>query len=252
MNKIISCVYPEHVSWKIEMSEKTDAYQAFGKKTASKIKSAITRLEGTTYRFQIEPVSEAYIDRFLPLYEANIASKDHPQLFDIKAAVLPKVTEFSALSLYEDQQYLGGLIFHNYPDHLATAYKVYPRNLDIDLPINITFVAEYYLYQYAIEHQMNYISHGSGKNCFGLFAAIGLAMFKLQAGNRPRYSDRVDNQLLKGFEWNGQEDILIFEGESNYLTKAKLLLTGNNPIDRYSILLNHPQLQVETILWQED
>lgn len=249
MNKTIACVYPEQVSWKIEMSDKTDAYQAFGKKSASKIKSALARLESTTYRFQLEPVTEAYIDGFLPLYEANIASKDHPQSFDIKDAILPKISEYLALSLYQDQHYLGGLIFHQYPDHLATAFKVYPRNLDIDLPINITFVAEYHLYHYAIEKKLSYISHGSGKNCFGLYTAIGLAMFKLQAGNRPRFSQKKDNQILRDFSWDGQQDVLIFEGESDYLTKAKLLLTGNNPIDRYSILLNHPQLQVETILW---
>ncbi len=249
MSKTIVCTYPEKVAWRIELHDKSDAYQAFGKKTASKIKSAIGRLESTRYRFQIEPVTPEYIDRFLPLYQAHIATKEHPEFFDIKSALLPLITEYHALSLYQDQQYLGGLIFHSYSDHLASAYKVFPRTLSIDLPINITFVAEYYFYEHAIQNHFNYISHGSGKNCWGVHAAIGLAMFKLQAGNRPRYSDRPGNQLLHEFSWDGQEDVLILEGESGYLSKGKLLLTGKNPLDRYGILLKHAQLAVETLLW---
>lgn len=248
MSKTIVCTYPEQVAWRIELHNKSEPYQAFGKKTASKIRSAITRLENTNYRFQLEPVTPAYIDRFLPLYQANIATKEHPEFFDIKAALLPIITEYKALSLYDDSQYLGGLIFHTFSDHLATAYKVFPKTLTIDLPINITFVAEYYFYEYAIQNHLNYISHGNGKNCWGKYASIGLAMFKLQAGNLPRYSEHPNNQLLHEFIWDGQEDVLILEGESGYLSKGKLLLTGKTPIDRYGILLKHPQLVIETIL----
>lgn len=252
MSKNIVCTYPEHVAWRIELNNMSDAYQAFGKKTANKIKSAIARLAGSQYRFVIEPVTLQYIDRFLPLYQAHIATKDHPHFFDVKSALLPRMTEYRAVSLYDEDTYLGGLIFHNYTDHLASAYKFFPRTLECNLPINITFVAEYYFYEYAIQNQLSYISHGSGKNCWGIHTAIGVAMFKLQAGNRPRYSERTGNQLLHNFVWNGQEDVLILEGESGYLSKGKLLLTGKNPLDRYNILLNHPQLEIKINYWHSD
>ncbi len=253
MSKSFDCTYPQYVAWRVELADKTDPYQVFGKKTAQRIRSACTRLETTNWVFSVDDVDEAYIDRFLPLYHANIATKDHPQFFNVKEKVLksPHDTPYQAISLHNGTKYHGGFIFGLRDDCLSTAYKVFPKELDISLPINITFVAEYYFYKYALMQKKSFVYHGLGLNCFGQNASIGLAMFKLQAGAVPIVSKLAQNQILQQFEWDGVEDVLIFEGTEGQLKKGKLFLTGKNPIEKYSILLKHPELQIETIYWPE-
>lgn len=250
MSKLFGCTYPLYVAWRVELAGKNDAYQVFGKKTAQRIRSACTRLETTNWAFSIDDVDEAYIDRFLPLYHANIATKDNPQFFNVKEKVLksPKNTPYQAISLHNGSKYHGGFIFGVREDCLSAAYKVFPKELDIPLPINITFVAEYYFYKYALMQKKAFVYHGLGMNCFGQNASIGLAMFKLQAGALPIVSKQTHNQIIQQFDWDGAADTLIFEGNESQLKKGKLFLTGKNPIEKYSILLNHPELHIETIV----
>ena len=222
-------ISPSNIMWRVYFTDITDPFELFRKKTRKKLRSALIRMDQTDYRFMIEPMTDELLDRFIPLYTDHILKKESGKVFDVKKSIHEgqKVRPYFMLSLYHQNNFLGGIIFSDREDFFTTAFKVFPKSLsDIDLPLNITFLAEYYLFEYAIKQGKEYIKHGRDRNMYGIHSNPGLAMFKLQIGGLPYVGMR--DIIFDTFDppKENTRDILVFHGEQmeQKITHATLYL----------------------------
>lgn len=187
--------YPQHIVWHVDVSSSTDALNCFSKKIAKRIRRGITYLENAGYTFVTEPVDDAYIDLFFPLYKENILQKDNPHVFDVKTELQKRATEgfpIEAVSLYKGTTYLGGVIYRILDEQLTINYRVFLREFDVKTPIGASMIADYFVYKKAIELHKTTVSHGRDRNLYGLHSGLGLPLFKLHAGAKPKIKPSKD------------------------------------------------------------
>lgn len=252
---LINYEYPTTITWKMDFSNIKSGFDPFGVKTRKKLKSAMNKFELSNYSIILEEVDDSYIDKFNPIYKSNIETKSNPKTADLKDRIIinpPHNFPYYAFSLYCKDKYEGGIIFSNREDHLVIGYKVFPKSLDIKLPINVSFVAEYYLNEYAINNNMKYIRRGSDRNPYGLNSAIGLAMFKIQAGYWPYMKDEYkDDEIKARLNYDGKDDILLFKDSiiGGKITQGVLFSESNldQIEEKYRILLKNGRVNMEFI-----
>ncbi|HEU4677761.1 MAG TPA: hypothetical protein VFS75_03545 [Candidatus Paceibacterota bacterium] len=162
-----------------------DALASFGKNSRARLRSALPKIAALPVRNEIAKLDEAFLERFLPRYEARIGEKRHPVVFDVRAKTLgsAKADRYYAMSLYEGDRFLGGTIFAIRKDRLAVAYRTYENAWHgARLQANPSLYVEYCLNIHAKEIGVAYIVHGKDRNPYGVNSNIGLAAFKLAAG----------------------------------------------------------------------
>ncbi len=272
--------YPQHIIWHVDVSSCTDALLCFSKTIAKRIRVTIPRLEAAGYRFVIEPVDEAYIDLFFPLYKENILQKDNPHVFDVKNELQRRAAEgfaIEAVSLYQGTTYLGGVIYRVLDEQIAINYRTFLKEFDVKIPIGAGMIADYFVYKKAIELRKPIVSHGKDRNLYGLHAGMGLPLFKLHAGAKPKirpskdlvfYSRMRDDfagdtveitantapeaqAILRQDFRLTKEGILMFLGTTpgEDIKKAILFVKEKNDelLKKYSFLFENPYFSTEVV-----
>lgn len=251
---MITSYLPSHISWKVQISREQDIFALFGQSTAKKIKRSLKLLEENNLSYTVDTVDNEYLDLFIPLYEKNILQKHNPKLFDIKQYIADGIAKkggiYKAITLRRGNEYLGGMIFYPYTLTLSVAFKVFPSTMEPRLPINLALIAEYFLYSYAAEQKMHTVLHGKDRNFYGVNSAIGLAMYKLNAGCRP-YISKDAIEVEKITQEKIVKDTLLFLGnmKENPVTKAILYLEDRDKEreKKYQILINSDHFSTDIV-----
>lgn len=230
--KRVVCRYPQKVLWWRSIESSKDPLDVVSDKTAGKIRKTekLASLHG--FRFTIEPVTEEYIGRFLPLY-TDFIHRIQGTLHDVQTAILQAKHPYpyEAISLYKDSALFGSMIFSNRPDRLMVAYRVFPHALPVKAPISISYVAEMYFNRYAIEQRKRFMTHGTDRNCYGHTLALGLADYKYRIGYTPRLTPKLsDVPQGEYFDWDEKSVvyILLQPEREDVITHALLLAPSEN------------------------
>lgn len=229
--------FPRYLSWKVILDQDNPSSK-FGKQTSGRITRSIPILKKAGYEFVFEEVDDAYLDKFVPLYEEFISSKERGTIFPIRERVAgwrKDGEKVNALSLYKQTKFIGGLIFsiEKKTNLLSVNYKVLPHSIEEKMPISVSFVAEFYLRTYALEHGFLAIGHGTDRNIYGYHSNIGLVAFKLQIGCQPfipttRVSTGEPNQILTTIPIF-DEDMFIFLGHTHEVNITQAALISPKP-----------------------
>lgn len=251
---IIQQTFPKYITYQLSLDNVARAEDLFSAKVNKGLRRDVTRLGAANYKFVRELVNESYLtNKFLPVYQKNIAQKDSPLVIDIKSKVLdhsPHNFPYEAFSLYLNDEFLGGVIFSVREESLNIAFKTFPTKLSFSLGTSVTMLADYHLIQYAIDLKKKHISLGKDRNLYGLHSAIGLAMYKLRLGAVPYVSASADNAFVIEFNWDEKSDVLIFLGKEKGSIINKALLLSTNIQDsqkRYGLLFGQKQCEIEVI-----
>lgn len=230
-------IYPQHIVWHVDVSSTQDALLCFSKKIAKRIRRGITYLESAGYKFVIEPVDDTYIDLFFPLYKENILQKDNPHVFDVKTELQKRATEgfpIEAVSLYKGNTYLGGVIYRILDEQLTINYRTFLKEFDVKTPIGASMIADYFVYKKAIELHKSTVSHGRDRNLYGLHSGLGLPLFKLHAGAKPKIRP--------------SKDLVFYSRISNDFVGNTVTITENTAPEAKTILEQNFHLAKEGVL----
>jgi hypothetical protein len=245
--------YPEYIYWKKDLRTITNIDQIFSKTTFKKILSTLKKVELLGYSLSTTDLDQATLVEFNALYVNHITQKINPVVYDI----VPELTDLSLvcpikiIQLRKNGVLLGGLLFLIKKNSVSSCYKFFPANLAQKLPISITYLAEYYFFQYAIQIKVPMLLHGMDKNCYGVNSQIGLARFKLQLGLQPMVCKRSLQNPFTSFDWDGSREVLIFEGGEKVktITHATLFLFKQTPdiLKTYESILQNKLVQTTII-----
>lgn len=254
----IDCRYPEKITWVLDLTSFKDALELFGKKTQKKLKSSINRLKTTDYSFKIDHVDENFIKIFYPIYSKNVKQKKNPLVHDLMDKVIlnpPHHFPYLSISLYEKDQLRGGIIFSDRDSFIQTSFRAFPSKIDLKLPISISYLAEYYLNDFCLKNNKEYICRGKDRNAFGANSSIGLVSFKLQLGYEPYMLNEEDFakdklQFFDSYEWDSESNVLIFEATqfSEKITSAVLLSLTATIDEKYQNILSSEAFEVKKII----
>lgn len=228
--------YPEHIRWHSSLAKKKAAFDVFSSSQRKKIRRALNALQQQSeYSFLIEKVDAAYIDTFLPIYHTFIESKKNGVLFDIALrlqSAMQAGISYESISLYQDQKLIGAFFYSLQEKHFSTAYKVFPRYCMVqNIRMQPTLLAEYFLYERALQEKKEYITHGRDINQFGKNYAIGLAIFKLQLGCIPKPSTREGIVWKSDIEYDDSSDQLVFVGDPKKESIDEMVLFSPKKIE---------------------
>ncbi|MBT3538588.1 hypothetical protein HOF40_03495 [Candidatus Parcubacteria bacterium] len=246
--------YPKFVLWKTDVKNVQNAYELFGKKTAKRIEKSIEKILESDYEIRFEDVDESFIDAFLPIYTDSITQKKG-KLYNVKEKIKKFQDEgvvYRSISLYKENILKGAMIYTIREKNLGISYNIFPNEISVKLPIkNITFVADYHIYQDAIDRKKEFVSHGKDRNLYGIptHSSIGVANHKLRAASLPHVSNSMKNEILNLDELSIDEDTLIFSGDEKGASIKKALLVSKTSEEemrkRYSILFENENFNLE-------
>lgn len=211
-------MYPHYIYWKIDLTNVKDPFDIIGPRTGKKIRKALSILDGSPFQFKIEQIDNALLDAFVPLYEDNMRSKQNGTIFPVKEKILEctaKGKTYEMVSLYENNVFVGGMIYSVQKERISVAYKVFPKDTPLKFPVSLSFVAEYKLFERAMELKKTELLHGKDRNCYGVFSNVGLAMYKLQIGCLPHVSQSKENTFYEEHDIKPTSDTLVFLGSKN-------------------------------------
>lgn len=226
----------------------------FGKNDAARLRSTLKKVTASGVRHVIEPLSDSFLDRFLPLYEKRILEKENPTVFDIRTKTLgnpDKAKRYHSLSLYEGERFLGGLIFSIKEDVLSIAYRTLANKWEAaNLQARPSLYVEYLISDHARAIGSKTIIHGKDRNPYGLNSSIGLANFKLSSGCRPQLPKIYEIATIETADL--ERDALILEfpevGEKHADIKKAYLVADAAGIEKWKALFkHHDRLHVEVI-----
>ncbi len=272
-----SIIYPQYITWEVSLIEKTSALSCFSSEISKKIPKTLLRLKEAGYTFVFERVDASYMKNFSVVYKENITQKNNPKIFDVENEIAKKILDGStieALSLYKNDTYLGGSIYRVLDEKFSVIYRSFVKTFEFSLPVNIGIVADFFLYQKAIDEKKMHITHGRDRNLYGLHSDPGLVQFKLSVGGIPHVS-KHENQMIfsrekedisgkniKIIEGNGpsilnqnfyssKDCVFIFLGEQKdtKITKAILYTKNTDPefLKKHNYLFKNPNFTTEVI-----
>jgi hypothetical protein len=223
----------------------------FSGRVAKKILSTLPLLPTLGISYRIEPLTEAYLAKFLPLYEANIGGKQNALMQDVRGKTLNNTAStfpYFSISLFENEVFMGGAIFSLRTDRISYAYRTYINEwTKAKLQAGPALIGEYAVASFACEKDLAFVSHGKDRNPYGLNASIGLAAFKISVGCRPSIGGEYE---IKTLDTNTlTEDCLILElpKEGTSITKAYLVTLRENEQKHLRVTKYPDSLQVEVL-----
>lgn len=251
--------FPRYISWRIHIPN-NDPLSVFGKQTTTRIKKADRLLSEYGYRFVIEDVTPSYLDKFVPLYEKNILSKERGTVFPVRKRVTEGEASgkrYQVVSLYKGDEYLGGIIFGINPsnDFVSSAYKVFPHSIPEKIPISVSFVADFYFYSHSISLGCHNVSHGYDRNIYGYHSAIGLACYKIQVGGKPfiptyKITSKEPNEILHTIP-QFSDDMFVLLGDTFETFSEKALCISDKPVEelkkKYPILFSNQYFETNIV-----
>ena len=233
----ILVTYPDYIGWRVSLKNLTSGMDLFHGSALKHLKKAFVMLEASTFRFVFEAADAAYIQRFAPLHQTLM--KEKGSSFEVDFGGLQKKAaqaHYGALSLYDGEHYLGGMLYNIRTDFIGLMYRVLPHKIELNLPTSLAKMSDVLLLNTALQIGMKYYSLGKGKNPFGLHASIGLASYKMISKAQPYIP--MSANLHDQFDWDLKSDILIFSGEQlgSYAKKATLLVSNVTNLPNYQFL----------------
>ncbi len=248
-NQQMQISYPSHHQWLKDISAGLEL--DFTGSVAQKIQSSLPHLGSFGVTYTIEPLSEAYLEDFMPMYQTEIGSKQNALMHDVPGKTLHNAEApfpYFCLSLKENGVFVGGSIFSVRPDRISFAYRTFSNGWNkAKLRASPSLIGEWAVSQYASEQGLAYLSHGKDRNPYGLNANIGLATYKLSVGCRA--SIRGEFEVLTLDTSTLTEDCLILElpKEGRDINKA-YLVTLKETAEKYLRVTKYPdQLKVEVL-----
>lgn len=161
----------------------------FGKNNTKKIKSLLETVSKTNITHTFELLKTEHIDWFEKHYHANLATKHNPKPYNVYDTTLGKETiiyPYYILSLFEDNEPIGGTIFTLREDRLSIVYRTYPSNwLHHSYKCSPSLYAEFLITEHALDKHLPHLVHGRDFNPYGVHSHVGVAIFKLSAGCYP-------------------------------------------------------------------
>jgi hypothetical protein len=235
-----------HHTWVRRVSH--DPFAPFGKHACAKLRSVFESHETPIFEVRIAPLTESFLDTFIPFYEAHIREKTHPHIFPIRENVLhSRKTHHFSLSLTEGENFVGGTIFSCTERTLSIAYRAYTDTWDhTNIHASPALVAEYLLNVYAHEHAHITIIHGKDRNPYGTHSSIGVAIFKLSVGFYPFHIQKEEAVVLDTDTLTEDALILLPPKEPCHRITNALLFTTPKTEHEWVQVTKYPhQLQVE-------
>lgn len=250
-NARMKIMYPEKVRW--QKSIPHDVLTQFGKNNRARLRSTLSKMEGSTIRYSIEPLSEDFLSWFLPLYEKTISEKTNGVIYNVREKTLgsPKAYSYETLTLFENDIPIGGTIFGARENMLSVAYRVYPHTWQHnDLQANPSLYSEYLINHYGESLGKSLLSHGKDRNPYGLNSEIGLAAFKLAVGCTP-FTPK-DAEILEVETDSLTQDAFIFAvpTEGDQITDA-FLVTSKETEGKYMQATKYPEQVKVTVMYRD-
>lgn len=243
-------LYPTYVAWQLDLNGVSQVDQLFGRERHRRITKAAALLDQAGYRLEIQPVTANYLDDFIPCYQKHMAAKKGT-FFDVRSHLSrawQRGWEYESISLWARETLLGGLLYRVGASSVSVAYRAFPRQLPVKLPIGCSFVAERLLIERALLRGRRVIWHGRDRNVYGLNSAIGVAMYKANLGCVPYVSRTEMNswQAVAALAPASDALVLLGDGGQRVITDS-ILFTNKSLADTqqaYAALLNGAKLSV--------
>ena len=235
--------YADHHKW-VKNIPLDDVLGSFGDSNKEKLKSTLNKINEANITSIIEPVDNAFLEWFVPLYTDNIVKKDNPKIYPIREKVFNVDKQYLALKLYENELPIGATIFTYNGEFVSVAYRSYLNNWqEARLRANPSLYTEYLLEQHTRELNYKKILHGRDRNPYGANASIGLAIFKLSIGCQPYLSKSYE--LLELDTESCSKDVFVLEYPGNtkdVITKGYLITSKDTfnkwlPVTKYQHLV---------------
>ncbi len=247
--------YPTKISWQLHLKNISNVNEIYSERTNNDIINSLNKFHLSSYYFKFEKVDSEYFEKFYPLYKANIESIHDGIVRDIKQSILENPdtsSKYEAISLYKNEIFLGGIVYFVRKNILYEVSKVFPKILEISLKVNVTFLAEYTLYNKALNEKIKKIYFGVDRNNYGAHGNIGLAIYKLRTGALPFVAKANEVEIKHEFNFNHESDLdtLVFLGaeKGEKISNALLFLNRKTTsTDKYIPLLKNKKLSVEII-----
>lgn len=244
--------YASHHRW--QRTTTTDPLSSFSARTAGKIRTALAHLEAANIHYEIAPLTQSFLDLFIPLYTEHIEKKDNAIVHDVLQKTLGNTASnhpYFAFSLYEGGTFIGGTIFSLRPDRISFAYRIFqPRWNHADIKITPAYIGEYATAVFAQEHNLPFISHGRDRNPYGLNAAIGLATFKLSAGCHASVESNPVIHTVDTETIDTDALILALPTSGIRITNAYLVTTKANA-EKHLQVTKYPDLLEVEVLYRD-
>lgn len=202
--------YADNHKWVKKIS--TDILTDLGSNAAKKIRKILNEIEQHEISHTIEPLDEAFITWFEPLYVKRINGKSNPNVYDIRATTLHRSHAkypYHSLTLYEKGVPVGGTIFTIREDRVSLVYRAFQPTWSFPHRCSPALLAEYIITEYTQKLGKDTLVHGSDKNLYGVNSDIGMAVFKLSTGCHPELQKKysVTEIDLSTFD----SDVLVLE-----------------------------------------
>jgi hypothetical protein len=241
--------YPSHHRWLMDIT--SGLATSFEGRVGKKILSTLPLLSEANIHYHIEPLTENFFVKFLPLYTSQIQSKSNALIHDIVEKTLHNTKSafpYYSLSITEGGTFIGGAIFSVRKDRVSYAYRTFIKEWQqAKLKAGPALIGEYAVAEFSCKRGLSYISHGKDRNPYGLNANIGLATFKLSVGCRPSISSEFEIKTLCTAALTEDCFILAMPEEGTIINKAYLVTLPQNE-EHYLRATKYPdQLTVEVV-----
>lgn len=242
--------YASHHSWYKYIGD--DCFNHYGKSDRKKLRKSLkcAPVQGVNFEFSL--LDQTFFEWFAPMYEKIIGNKKHAHLFDVMG-VLRNSSEqsfgYRTLTVRDNGNIVGGCIFNDFGWYFSVAYRIYEQHWPVaKLPATPAFLGELQLDMYTKEQKRKMLTHGRDRNPYGLNSAIGLSIFKLAVGCRPRTALTHDVRHIETNDITEDCLILHYPTEGRKITEATLICTQDT-LSRYQQLNTYSdRLTINTLI----
>jgi len=168
--------------------------------------------------------------KFIPIYQTEIMSRESFTLDknSIINSVIERVeknpSRYKFLFISDnDGKLFGATMFSISDNKLQMAFRAYKREMEIDTlkhKASLDYWGEKLIREYGVKMGLNIFSYGRDTHPYAGKHRVGLALYKLKAGTKPRVPDLKDPQK--------PVEILSFD-DSFLFSQKKPLVFFNNP-----------------------
>lgn len=234
----VTASFPQHVVWRVDIKGLASGLELFKSTALKHLKKAFALFNSSQFEFKFETIDKSYVDRFAVLHQELMKARGDNFAVNLHEALLTNPSHnygYQALSLYEADTYLGGLIYTVKPQSLNLKYRVLPHKLSLCLPAPLARMSDILLVNRALELGKEMYSLGVDRNPYGIHNAIGLAGYKLMTKARPYI--HAKETFKTDFDWDEKFDVLLFcDAPTSLVNKAILLLADPANEDKYRFL----------------
>lgn len=196
-----------------------------------------------TFDFSVNPLTEKEMQTFFDLYEKEIATRENyvyeknEQLEILQRNITNGVSyALASFALKESSSFAGGMIFSLREKKYSIALRTFDRDIrsTYKSQTTIDFWAEKAFYEYTKDQGMGIITHGTDN--YPNTGRIGLPLFKLKVGGRPRIAFKEHDMLtLSEDELLQKDEPTLFwdDPDENKFFKTCHLFHKNSNIDEF-------------------